>query len=78
MKTINTNMLLTVLIGAMVLVSALQTLQLITLTNALSSGRVAAGVSTAMASAPLASSSAGASASQSGSLANLPSMVGGC
>ena len=74
MKTLNTNMLLTMLIGAMVLVSALQTLQLITLTNAISGGRVAVGTSAAVASAPLASSSAAAT----GSLENLPSMVGGC
>jgi hypothetical protein len=75
MKMLNTNMLLTVLIGAMVLVSSLQTLQLVTLTNALVSGRVAVGTGAAVASAPLVSSGASAS---SGSLANLPSMVGGC
>lgn len=74
MKILNTNMLLTVLIGAMVLVSGLQTLQLVSLTNALASGRVAVGTGAAVASAPLASSSASAA----GSLQNLPSMVGGC
>ena len=74
MKIINTNMLLTVLIGAMVLVTTLQTLQLFTLTNALASGRVAVGAGAAVASAPLVSSGA----SSQGSLANLPSMVGGC
>lgn len=72
MGILNTNMLLTVLIGAMVLVSGLQTLQLFGLTNALSSGRVAVATG-AVAGAPLASSSASA-----GSLENLPSMVGGC
>lgn len=74
MKILNTNMLLTVLIGAMVLMSGLQTLQLVSLTNALSSGRVAVGTGAAVASAPLASSSASAG----GSLADLPNMVGGC
>lgn len=74
MKMLNTNMLLTVLIGAMVLVSSLQTLQLVSLTNALAGGRVAVGIGAAVASAPLASSSAAAT----GSLADLPSMVGGC
>jgi hypothetical protein len=74
MKILNTNMLLTVLIGAMVLVSAMQTLQLVSLTSALSSGRVAVGTGAAVVSAPLASSSASAA----GSLQNLPSMVGGC
>ena len=73
MGILNTNTLLTVLIGAMVLVSGLQTLQLFGLTNALSSGRVAVATGGSIASAPLASSSASA-----GSLENLPSMVGGC
>mgnify|MGYP001564543763 CR=1 FL=1 len=76
MKILNTNTLLTVLIGAVVLVSALQAIQLVTLTNALNSGRVAVGTSATVASAPLASSSAAASGSSS--LDNLPSMVGGC
>ncbi|MBI4010202.1 MAG: hypothetical protein HY361_03370 [Candidatus Aenigmarchaeota archaeon] len=74
MIKLNTNMLLTVLIGTMVLVSAMQTLQLVSLTSALSSGRIAVGTGAAVASAPLVSSGAAAS----GSLANLPSMVGGC
>jgi len=73
MKILNTNMLLTMLIGTMVLVSALQTLQLVSLTNALAGGRVAVGTGAAVATAPLASSSAA-----TGSLENLPSMVGGC
>lgn len=68
----NTNVLLTVLIGAMVLVSLVQTLQLFSVTNALSSGKVAVATS-AVTNAPAASSSAA-----SGSLENLPSMVGGC
>lgn len=79
MKILSTNTLLTMLIGAMVLVSALQTLQLVTLTNALSTGRVAVGTGVAAASAPLvASGASGSSNSGSGSLSNLPSMVGGC
>lgn len=75
MGILNTKTLLIVLIGAIVLVSGLQTLQLVSLTNALSVGKVAVGAGTAVASTPVISSGASAS---SGSLGNLPSMVGGC
>ncbi len=78
----NTNLLLTLLVGAMVLVSVLQTFQLVGLSSALQSGGVAlrtgsAAVGAAVAGAS-ASSGAAASSLPASSGSDLPEMVGGC
>ncbi len=78
----NTNLLLTLLVGAMVLVSVLQTFQLVGLGSALQSGGVAlkTGASAVGAAVAGASASSGAAASSlpSGGGSDLPEMVGGC
>lgn len=70
----NTNLLLTILIGAMVLVSVLQAVQLFSLQSALASGVSVGGGKSVSAS----STGSGGSAQLPSSLENLPSMVGGC
>ncbi len=69
-------MILTILVGAMVLVSALQTIQLLGLSNALSGAQVGSApvIKTAGTTAAKAPAAAGANTN----LKNLPSMVGGC
>ena len=62
-----------VMIGMLLLTVAIQTVQLIGLSNA---QVIVPAASTAR--APVASSGNGVAAAGSGSLANLPSMVGGC
>ena len=74
MKLVSLNTLFIVLIATMVVVSGLQTLQLVSLTKALADGKVAVSGGTAVGSS---GSSAGTSG-QPGSLSSLPSMVGGC
>ena len=69
---------LTILVGAMVLVSALQTIQLFGLSSALSGAQIGGG-SLGVAKAPATSGvKAPAAAGAGTSLKNLPSMVGGC
>ncbi len=75
MKKLNTNTLLTLLVGAMVLVSMLQTLQLLGFTSIFSSG-ISVGTGAAVVKAS--PSSGGSSVGSGSSLDNLPSMVGGC
>ncbi|MBS3052091.1 MAG: hypothetical protein J4428_01825 [Candidatus Aenigmarchaeota archaeon] len=70
----NTNLLLTILIGAMVLVSVLQAIQLFSLQSTLVSG-VSVGGSKSVSSSPAGNSG---SAQLPSNLENLPSMVGGC
>ncbi|HIH15977.1 MAG TPA: hypothetical protein HA252_01075 [Candidatus Diapherotrites archaeon] len=70
-------MILTILVGAMVLVSALQTIQLFGLSNALSGAQVGGG-SLSAAKAPATTAKAPVAVSGGTSLKNLPSMVGGC
>ena len=77
----NTNLLLTLLVGAMVLVSVLQTFQLVGLSSALQSGGVAlrtgaSAVGAAVAGAAASSGTAASSLPAGGS--DLPEMVGGC
>lgn len=78
MKIFNINTLLTVLVGAMVLVSALQTLQLITLTRALSTGKLAIGTTSAVVATNPSTSGSSSAATGTGSLDQLSPMVGGC
>ena len=68
--------ILTVLVGAMVLVSALQTIQLFGLSNALSNAQV--GGAPVVKAAGTTTAKAPAAAGANTSLKNLPSMVGGC
>ena len=75
MKILNTNTLFIVLIATMVLVSGLQTLQLLSLTKALTEGKVSVGTGSSVASV---SPTSGGVSGNAGSLNNLPSMVGGC
>ncbi len=72
----NTNLLLSVLIGAMVLVSVLQAIQLFSLQSALSGG-ISLGTSGSK-SASASSSGQSGSAQLPSNLGNLPQMVGGC
>ncbi|HLD85126.1 MAG TPA: hypothetical protein VI968_01070 [archaeon] len=66
--------IMTILLAALVIVSAVQAVQLIGLSSSLSSGTV-----TVKASAPKAAASSGGSSGVSAPVAaNLPSMVGGC
>ncbi|HLE07455.1 MAG TPA: hypothetical protein VI933_02415 [archaeon] len=76
----NTNLLLTMLVGAMVLVTVLQTFQLVGLSSALQSGGVAlkTGASAVGAAVAGASASGGAAASSLPAGDDLPEMVGGC
>ncbi len=68
---------LTILVGAMVLVSALQAIQLFGLSSALSGAQI--GGSLGAAKAPATSGVKAPVAAGAGtSLKNLPSMVGGC
>ncbi len=71
----NKNLILVVVLAVLVIVSAVQTVQLVGLKSKLGSGIV--GVSTGSSSAPQVTVSGGQS-SGAGSLADLPSMVGGC
>ncbi len=75
MKILRTNTLFIVLIATMILVSGLQTLQLVSLTKALTEGKASINAGNSVASASPTSSGA---SSNAGSLNNLPSMVGGC
>ncbi len=67
----NKNMLLTVLIGVLIIVSALQTVQLMGITGVLSGG----GASVSSVSSSVQKS---ASSNLPSNLQDLPSMVGGC
>ncbi len=66
-------LLMTLMIGVLLLTTAMQTVALAGMGN----GAVAAPVKS-VASSPTASAAPSASGGLSGSLANLPSMVGGC
>ena len=71
----NAALVLAVLLGVMLIVTGLQTVQLVTMGGALASG--SATVRTPSASAGSSQQAAGTGGG-SGGLANLPSMVGGC
>lgn len=68
--------LLTILLGILVLVSAVQAYQLVSINDALSSGTVSVGAPSAQYSSGTQSPASGSSASSS--LQNAPNMVGGC
>ncbi len=66
-------LLMTLMIGVLLLTTAMQTVALVGMSN----GAIAAPVKS-VASSPTTSAAPSTSGGSSGSLANLPSMVGGC
>ena len=74
--------LLTVLIGVMVLVALFQTVQIMSLSNAVDNGNTATALASVKTVSPRAPTTSPAASNSSGStttdISSLPSMVGGC
>lgn len=67
----NKNVVIAIVLGALVLIAAVQAVQLFTLKNKLAGGQISVGT-------PTQSGATGGSPQLPSSLANLPSQVGGC